>query len=163
MPALSEDGEHVLGELISGDELEDADSDVVATTEDLSEPPDPSVSEPESEPAGELSCTLLNDSLTGYESANETVSGPERDSSEEQDSTLLNDSSTVYESANEIVSDLDTSSDYFPDYSHNSFDSSSNSPPPHRPTQLRRSARNVVPPAMLTYDKVGTPVISRPR
>ena len=72
--ALSEDGEHVCGELTSDDDFGDVAPDVVATIEDLSEPPDPSVSEPESEPAGELSSTLLNDSLTGYESANETVS-----------------------------------------------------------------------------------------
>ena len=92
--------------------------------------------------------TTLEDSSTAYESL------------DDQDSTIMKGSSTPYESADDSFRNPDVSSEYCPD---TSFDSSSSSPPPQRPTQPRRSARNVNPPSMLTYDKIGTPVISKRR
>ena len=39
--------------------------------------------------------------------------------------------------------------------STSSYDSAAESPPPPRPDTLRRSARNIVPPTVFTYNKIG--------
>ena len=101
---------------------------------------------------------LLNESGMAYETA-----GDETDID-------LSGGETVYETAADETDTPDTSfadsSDTSFDplsYADASFDPGSKSPSPSRPPlELRRSVRNVGPPKILTYEKIGVPVVSRP-
>ena len=56
-----------------------------------------------------------------------------------------------YESTVDVLTDADDSEEYSP-----SYDSDSESPPPPRPDATnRKSARNIKPPPIFTYNKLG--------
>ena len=142
MPELEE-----LGDEMELDDVEVADSDLEVSQEEILLP------NLESDREDEL-CELV-ESDGELEGLDQTISSKDSDQLA-LDQTLM-DSSTSYDTAS---MGSDSSSEYSP---NNSFNSTSDSPPPPRPATMRRSTRTVVPPMVFTYDKVGTPAISRPR
>ena len=99
-----------------------------------------------------------NETISELEHELEIDTESETDGITDTDITDAESSGTVYESAYERVSDFE----YEPESPDSSFNSGSSSPPPNRPEITRRSARNIKPPSVLTYDKPGVPLIYQP-
>ena len=122
-----------------GDQTVLPDGDIIDVTDNFRDFSD--VDSPDADGSG-------SDVENGHVSGDESGAGVE---TEEFESAL--DSSATYESAVEEWPDVEN------DELESSFDASSDSPPPPRPSPpfVRRTTRTIVPPDVLRYDRLGSP------
>ena len=137
--------------------LEDSSADERELISDQGEVSGDQSGSVENDMAGDIELTSDPGEMTDTEAV-DSVS--ESGSVGELEETILGDSSaTSYETPDDF-STYETPDESWVESSPNtSFSSGSNSPVPFRPATVRRSARNVGPPTLFTYDKIGTPVV----